>query len=99
LVALTDSVGFVELFEEFFCFVLNIQPRVPIFYQDSTSVISFITKGGWLVRTKHFHVRIHLAEKVISQKKTRVFNECTSKMVQRVSPRHLSKQLSRNLKM
>jgi hypothetical protein len=39
LVALTDNVGFVELFEEFLSFLLNIKDRTPIVYQDRTSVI------------------------------------------------------------
>jgi hypothetical protein len=49
LVALTDNVGFVELFEEFLSFLLNIKERMPIIYQDCTSVIDLVTKGGGVV--------------------------------------------------
>jgi hypothetical protein len=34
----------------------------PIIYQDSTSVISLITKGGGITRTKHLMARVHLGK-------------------------------------
>jgi hypothetical protein len=42
LVALTDNLGFVELFE-FFSFTVNWEKKMPpLIYQDSTSVISLV---------------------------------------------------------
>jgi hypothetical protein len=60
LVALTDNIGFIELFEEFFSFIINQEEKIPpLIYQDSTSVISLVMKGGGIVRMKHLRVRIH----------------------------------------
>jgi hypothetical protein len=49
LVALTDNMGFVELFEEFLSFLVNIKERTPIVYQDCNSMIDWVTKGGGAV--------------------------------------------------
>jgi len=38
LVALTDNIGFVELFSEFIGFITNTKMKIPIIYQDCTSV-------------------------------------------------------------
>jgi predicted small secreted protein len=46
LVALSDNVGFVELFAEFVAFVTNSEQMKPLIYQDSTSVITMVTEGG-----------------------------------------------------
>ncbi len=43
LVALSDNLGFIELFEEFLAFVENRGKQVPTIYQDSTSAISLVT--------------------------------------------------------
>jgi hypothetical protein len=45
-VALSDYVGFIELFQEFVSFIVSDNLPVPIVYQDSTSVITLVTKGG-----------------------------------------------------
>jgi hypothetical protein len=42
----------VELFEEFFHFVMNTEKKSPLIYQDSTSAISLVTKGGGVVLMK-----------------------------------------------
>ncbi len=61
LVTLTDNIGFIELFEEFFSFIINQEEKIPpLIYQESTSVISLVTKGGGIVRTKHLRVRMNL---------------------------------------
>jgi len=65
LVALTDNVGFVELFEEFLSFLLNIKERTPVIYQDCTSVIDLVTKGGGVVRTKHLRVYCHTSRMIV----------------------------------
>jgi hypothetical protein len=46
LVALSDNVGFVELFAEFVAFVTNSGQMKPLIYEDSTSVITMVTEGG-----------------------------------------------------
>jgi hypothetical protein len=46
LVALSNYVGFIELFQEFVSFIISDNLPVPIVYQDSTSVITLVTKGG-----------------------------------------------------
>ncbi len=49
LVALMDNVSFIELFEEFFRFITNTEKKSPMIYQDSTSVLSLVPKGGGVV--------------------------------------------------
>lgn len=46
LVALTDNIGYVELFAEFLGFITNMNVKIPIIYQDKTSVISLVKEGG-----------------------------------------------------
>ena len=46
LVGLTDYVGLVEAFTEFVAFVTNSSLQIPLIFQDSTSVISLVTRGG-----------------------------------------------------
>jgi len=52
LVALSDNLGFIELFQEFVTFVTNAKVEVPLIFQDNTSVISMVTTGGGMTRTK-----------------------------------------------
>lgn len=78
LVALTDNVGFVELFEEFLSFLLNVKERTPIIYQDCTSVIDLVTKGGGIVRTKHLRARMNEA---IMEERIKVVYCHISKMI------------------
>ena len=56
LVGLMDNVSFIELFEEFFRFITHTEKQTPLIYQDSTSVILLVTKGGGVVCTKHLRV-------------------------------------------
>jgi hypothetical protein len=73
LVALTDNIGFIELFEEFFSFIINREEKMPpLIYQDSTSVISLVTKGGGIVRTKHLRVRMYLCREAVDEKRIRI---------------------------
>jgi hypothetical protein len=51
-VALSDNLGFIELFQEFVTFVTNAKVEVPLIFQDNTSVISMVTTGGGMTRTK-----------------------------------------------
>jgi hypothetical protein len=65
LVGLTDSIGLVELFEEFVAFVAAREPMVPVTYQDSLSVVSLVMKGGGVPRTKHLRARMNLTKEAI----------------------------------
>ena len=62
LVGLTDNIGLVELVHEFVEFVTMESIPTPVIYPDSTSVISLITKGGGITRTKHLRARMHLGK-------------------------------------
>jgi hypothetical protein len=81
LVALSDNLGFVELFEEFLTFEENRGKQVPTIYQDSTSAISLVTKGGGVVRTKHPRVRMNLVKEAVNERRVRVEHIRTKKMV------------------
>jgi hypothetical protein len=81
LVALTDNIDFVELFEEFFRFVTNTDVQCPTIYQDSTSVIALVTKGGGIVRTKHLRARMYLCKEALEAKRIKVRYIHTSKMI------------------
>jgi hypothetical protein len=50
LVRLLDSLSFVEIFIEF---VINQKLKMSVIYQDNTSVITLVTQGGGIMRTKH----------------------------------------------
>jgi hypothetical protein len=72
LVALTDNLGLIELFEEFVSFIQNRSMGIPIIYQDSTSVITLVTKGGGVVRTRHLRACMNLGQEAIQDKKVEV---------------------------
>ena len=42
---------------------------VPVIYQDLTSVISLITQGGGVARTKHLRARINLAREMLEEER------------------------------
>jgi hypothetical protein len=60
LVALSDNIGFVELFHELLSFVLNCSIIAPMVYQDNISVISLVTTVGGIMWTKNMHTRMYL---------------------------------------
>lgn len=59
-VVLTDNIGLIVLFEEFFIFVISQQIEIPMVYQDSTSAITVETKGGSIVHNKHLKAGMNL---------------------------------------
>jgi len=69
LVGLTDNFGLVELFEEFITFLVKEKIATSIIYQDSSSVVSLVTLGGGVTRTKHLRNRMHLAKEVLDLKR------------------------------
>ena len=67
LVGLTDKMSFAELVWELVCSLVGRCLPIPIIYQDSTSVISLITQGGGVARTKHLRARINLAKEMLEE--------------------------------
>jgi hypothetical protein len=67
LIALTDTVGLVELFQEFVEFVTKQKIGVPIAYQDCKAVVSLVTIGGGKLRTKHLQARMHLDKEKVDE--------------------------------
>jgi hypothetical protein len=62
LIGLTDNIGLVELFQEFVEFLTMNGVKTPVIYQDCQAVISLVTKGGGITRTKHLRARMHLGK-------------------------------------
>ena len=65
LVGLTDNLGVVCLFREIVAFLLGEQAKVPVVYQDSTSVILLNTKGGVNTRAKHLRARVFITKELV----------------------------------
>jgi hypothetical protein len=81
LVALSDNVGFVELFSELVDFVLNERSRnPPLIFQDNTSVIDMVTSGGGITRTKHMRTRLYLMLEVIQENRITIRHIGTKEM-------------------
>jgi len=81
LVALSDNVQFIELFAEFIAFVTNTEIRAPLIYEDCTAVISLVTEGGGIARTKHLRVRIEMCRQALKEKKWRLEYVNTKNMI------------------
>ncbi len=65
-----DNLSLVELFAEFVGFTASRKPiDLPILYQNSTLVISLITKGGGTTRIKHLRALIHLDKEAVDEKR------------------------------
>jgi hypothetical protein len=80
LVGLTDNLGLIELFHEFLSFLFGQILPLPIIYQDSTSVISLVTRGGGVTRTKHMRARVNLGKECFDEKRALV-EYCNTKMM------------------
>lgn len=52
LLALTDNMELVELFHDFVEFIAMRKQPCPIIYQDYNAVVSLVTRGGGVMRTK-----------------------------------------------
>jgi hypothetical protein len=74
-------VGFIELFHEFITFLTSDQVSSPIIYQDSTSVITLVTQGGGVTRTRHLHNRMHLVKEAVDAKKINIRHCKTQEMI------------------
>jgi len=72
LIALTDNVGLVELFKEFVEFLVMKKIPVLIVYKDCNAVVSLVTLGGGVTRTKHLRAMMHLGKEMIDEGGIRV---------------------------
>jgi hypothetical protein len=64
-VALMDKIGIVELFDEFFTFLVNDKILNPVIYQDSLLVVSLVTQGGGITRSRHLRNHMHLVKEAV----------------------------------
>jgi len=80
LVGLTDNLGLVELFHEFLSFLYGNPIPLPIVYQDSTSVISLVTREGGVTRTKHMRARVNLGKECFDEKRA-IVRYCHTKQM------------------
>jgi len=55
------------LFAEFVAFVMNSEQMKPLIYQDSTSVITMVTGGGGVTRTKTMRTRMNLVLEAVKE--------------------------------
>ena len=67
LIALTDNLGLVELFQEFVEFVSRKKIEPSVVYQDCNAVVTLVTKGGGKLRTKHLRARMHLGKEMVDE--------------------------------
>jgi hypothetical protein len=81
LIALTDTVGLIELFQEFVEFVTKKKLEVPMAYQDCKAVVSLVTIGGGKLRTKHLRARMHLAKEMVDEGRLKVIYKEAENMV------------------
>jgi hypothetical protein len=72
LIALTDNLWLVELFQEFMQFLTKEELPVPVIYQDCTAMVTLVMKGGGVARTKHFRARINLGRELVQEKRVLV---------------------------
>jgi hypothetical protein len=72
LIALTDNLGLVELFQEFVEFITKKRVKAPIVYQDCNAVVSLVNQGGGKLRMKHMHARMHLSKEMVDEGRLQV---------------------------
>jgi hypothetical protein len=70
LIGLTDNLGLVELLKEFLDYVTGEETETPIVFQDCKSVITLVTIGGGVTRTKHLRARMNLGKEMIAEETT-----------------------------
>jgi hypothetical protein len=81
LVTLSDNLGFVELFQEFLGFVTNSKTDASVIFQDNTSVISMVTSGGGVTRTKHMRARMFLVMEAVQELRVKIKYVPTALMI------------------
>jgi hypothetical protein len=80
LVAFSDTLGFIELFAEFLCFVTDTKLLRSMIYQDSTSEIMMVVEGGGATRTKHMRTHLHLVIEAVKEKHMEIGYKNTKEM-------------------
>jgi len=80
LIGLTNNLGFIELFQEFVEFLTGKKANVPIIYQDCSAVVTLVTKGGGITRTKHLRARMNLGKEMVDQGRVHVVYIKAAKM-------------------
>jgi hypothetical protein len=80
LVALTENIGLVELFEEFITLLIKDKITTPIMYQDISSVVTLVTHGGGVTRTRHLKNHMHLAKEAVDMVRL-VIKHCKAEMM------------------
>ena len=72
LVALSDMLKYVELYDEFVKKQGYNEYVIPKVMQDNQSTISLVTKGGRAPRNKHLRVRQHLVKQAVEMKQIEI---------------------------
>jgi hypothetical protein len=80
LIALTDNLGLVELFQEFVDFVTKKTTKTPVIFQDCNAVVTLVTKGGGKLRTKHLRARMNLRKEVVDEGRLKVIYQSAEGM-------------------
>jgi hypothetical protein len=83
LVALSDYMGFLELFQDFILFLISEEMSAPVIYRDSTTVITLVTQGGGITRTRHFCNRMHLVKEAVDAQRLNIRHCKTGEMQQK----------------
>lgn len=60
---------------------MNLPVQIPLIFQNSTSVISLVTKGDGVVCTKHLRVRMHLCKEGVDQNRFKVLYVPMKRMI------------------
>jgi predicted SpoU family rRNA methylase len=80
LIALTDNLGFVELFQEFVEFLTMSKQKPATIYQDCSAVVTLVTKGGGITRTKHLRARMNLGKEAVEEKRAFIVHVSAEEM-------------------
>jgi len=80
LIALTDNLGFVELFQEFVEFLTMSKQKPVTIYQDCSVVVILVTKGGGITRTKHLRARMNLEREAVEEKRAFIVHVSAGEM-------------------
>jgi len=80
LIALTDNLGMVELFQEFVEFLTMSKQKPATIYQDCSAVVTLVTKGGGITRTKHLRARMNLGKEAVEEKRAFIVHVSAEEM-------------------
>ncbi len=53
-------------------FITISKVQIPVIYQDCSVVVTLVTKGGGITRTKHLRVRMNLGKEMIEKNRASV---------------------------